>query len=215
MGSLVYATQAVFRLIDQYIYADNRQALEVVKQMGDWAYTKLKSQDETTRKRMIRNEFGGINESFYNLYALTGDERYRWLAEFFYHNEVIDPLKEKRDDLGTKHTNTFIPKVLAEARNYELSANEDSRELSEFFWHTMVGHHTFAPGCSSDKEHFFDTKQFSKHLSGYTGETCCTYNMLKLSKHLFCWNALRKWLIITNVPYIITSWDSRIPKQEW
>ena len=176
-------------LIDQYIYADNRQALEVVKQMGDWAYTKLKPLDETTRKRMIRNEFGGINESFYNLYALTGDERYRWLAEFFYHNEVIDPLKEKCDDLGTKHTNTFIPKVLAEARNYELTGNEDSRELSEFFWYTMVKHHTFAPGCSSDKEHFFDTKQLSKHLSGYTGETCCTYNMLKLSKHLFCWNA--------------------------
>lgn len=31
---------------------------------------------------MIRNEFGGINESFYNLYAATGDERYRWLAHF-------------------------------------------------------------------------------------------------------------------------------------
>jgi hypothetical protein len=23
--------------------------------------------------------------------------------------------------------------------------------------------------------------------TGYTGETCCTYNMLKLSRHLFCW----------------------------
>lgn len=56
--------------------------------------------------------------------------------------------------MGTKHTNTFIPKVLAEARNYELTGNEDSRELSEFFWYTMVKHHTFAPGCSSDKEHF-------------------------------------------------------------
>lgn len=176
-------------LIDQYIYADNSQALEVVKRMGDWAYAKLKPLDEATRQRMIRNEFGGINESFYNLYALTGDEHDRWLAGFFYHNEVIDPLKEGRDDLGTKHTNTFIPKVLAEARNYELSGAQDSRALSEFFWHTMVAHHTFAPGCSSDKEHYFDTKQFSRHLSGYTGETCCTYNMLKLSKHLFCWTA--------------------------
>ena len=55
-----------------------------------------------------------------NLYAITGDERHRWLAQFFYHNEVIDPLKELRDDLGTKHTNTFIPKVIAEARNYQL-----------------------------------------------------------------------------------------------
>ena len=108
-------------LIDQYLYADNKQALEVVTRMGNWAYNKLKPLDEPTRKRMIRNEFGGVNESFYNLYAITGDERYQWLAEFFYHNDVIDPLKEQRDDLGTKHTNTFIPKVLAEARNYELT----------------------------------------------------------------------------------------------
>lgn len=174
-------------LIDQYLYTDNKQALDVVTRMGNWAYNKLKPLDETTRKRMIRNEFGGVNESFYNLYAITGDERYRWLADFFYHNDVIDPLKEQRDDLGTKHTNTFIPKVLAEARNYELTKSAESRTLTDFFWHTMINHHTFAPGCSSDKEHFFDPKQFSKHLTGYTGETCCTYNMLKLSRHLFCW----------------------------
>ena len=37
---------------------------------------------------------GGVTESFYNLYAITGDERHRLLAQFFYHNEVIDPLKE-------------------------------------------------------------------------------------------------------------------------
>lgn len=176
-------------LIDQYLYSDNQKALEVVVRMADWAYHKLKPLDETTRQKMIRNEFGGVNESFYNLYAITGDERHRWLAQFFYHNEVIDPLKELRDDLGTKHTNTFIPKVIAEARNYELTEDENSRKLSDFFWHTMIDHHTFAPGCSSDKEHYFDPARFSKHVSGYTGETCCTYNMLELSRHLFCWTA--------------------------
>lgn len=174
-------------LVDQYLYAGNAKALEVVSDMGNWAYNKLKPQSEETRRKMIRNEFGGVNESFYNLYALTGDDRYKWLAEYFYHNDVIDPLKEQNDDLGTKHTNTFIPKVIAEARNYELTKNEESRKLTDFFWHTMIEHHTFAPGCSSQKEHFFDTKQFSKFLNGYTGETCCTYNMLKLSRHLFCW----------------------------
>ena len=88
-------------LIDQYLYADNGLALEVAKEMGDWAYRKLKPQSEEVRRRMIRNEFGGINESFYNLYALTGNEDYHWLAEYFYHNDVIDPLKELKDDLGT------------------------------------------------------------------------------------------------------------------
>lgn len=176
-------------LIDQYLYADNGQALEVVTRMGDWACRKLKPQTEETRRKMIRNEFGGINEAFYNLYAITGNEDYRWLAEYFYHNDVIDLLKAQKDELGTKHTNTFIPKVIAEARNYELTCGEASRTLADFFWHRMVDYHTFAPGCSSQKEHFFDITRFSNYLNGYTGETCCTYNMLKLSRHLFCWTA--------------------------
>ena len=176
-------------LIDQYLYSGNSQALNLAQGMANWAYAKLHNLDDGVRRKMIRNEFGGINESFYNLYALTGNDDYRWLATFFYHNDVIDPLKKRIDDLGTKHTNTFIPKVLAEARNYELTGDIASKNLSEFFWKTMIDKHTFAPGCSSDKEHFFDTNRFSEHISGYTGETCCTYNMLKLSKHLFCWNA--------------------------
>lgn len=174
-------------LIDQYLYADSKQALEIVIRMADWAYAKLKPLDEATRQKMIRNEFGGINESFYNLYAITGNECYQWLAHYFYHNEVIDLLKAQNTDMGTKHTNTFIPKVIAEARNYELTKDEKSKNLADFFWHLMIDQHTFAPGCSSDKEHYFNPKQFSKHLSGVTGETCCTYNMLKLSRHLFCW----------------------------
>ena len=173
-------------LIDQYLYAENEDALKIAKGMGDWAYNKLQGIREEQRAKMLRNEFGGINEAFYNLYAVTGNENYRWLARFFYHNGVMDPLKQGNSDLGTMHTNTFIPKTLAEARNYELSGDEDSRRLTEFFYDIMLRDHTFVTGCSSDKEHYFPVKDFAKHLSGYTGETCCTYNMLKLARHLFC-----------------------------
>lgn len=173
-------------LIDQYLYAENEDALKIAEGMGDWAYKKLQGIGEEQRAKMLRNEFGGINEAFYNLYAVTGNENYRWLARFFYHNGVMDPLKQGNADLGTLHTNTFIPKTLAEARNYELSGDEDSRRLTEFFYDIMLRDHTFVTGCSSDKEHYFPVKDFAKHLSGYTGETCCTYNMLKLARHLFC-----------------------------
>ena len=176
-------------LIDQYLYADNAQALEIAEGMASWAYAKLNPLSEETRRLMLRNEFGGMPEAFWNLYSLTGNEEHKWLAEWFYHNDVIDPLHEGREEFGTKHTNTFIPKVLAEAREYELTGAFDSHLASDFFWHQMIDHHTFAPGCSSDKEHFFDPVQMSKHVTGYTGETCCTYNMLKLSRHLFCWTA--------------------------
>lgn len=172
-------------LLDQYLYAGSVRALGMARGMGDWAYAKLSVLDESTRLKMIRNEFGGINECFYNLYAVTGDRRYLECAEFFYHPEVIDPLKARNGDMGTKHTNTFIPKVLAEMRRYEITGDTASFALGRFFFDEMVAHHTFAPGCLSDKEHYFDPACFPDHVSGYTGETCCTYNMLKLARHLY------------------------------
>ncbi len=173
-------------LIDQYLYADNKQALEVAMKMGDWAYNKLHGQSEETRRKMLRNEFGGINEAFYNLYAVTADPKYRKMAEYFYHNDVIDPLAEGNTDFGTKHTNTFIPKVIAEARNYELGGSLRSRDIAHLFWNEMTDRHCYVNGSLSQKEHYFDPKKMSKFINGYTGETCCTYNMLKLSRHLFC-----------------------------
>ena len=175
-------------LIDQYLYSGNQQALEVVAKMGDWAYNKLHGQPEETRRLMLRNEFGGMNEAMYNLYAVTGDSRFQELAEYFYHNDVIDPLKEGNTDFGTKHTNTFIPKVIGEARNYELNGDTESKGIAELFWREMTDKHSFATGEVSQKEHFFDPAKMSKFLNGYTGETCCTYNLLKLTRHLFCWN---------------------------
>lgn len=176
-------------LIDQYVYTGNALALDVAEGMASWAYDKLNQLDEDTRRLMLRNEFGGMPEAFWNLYSLTAEPKHRFLAEWFYHNDVVDPLHEGYEDFGTKHTNTFIPKVLAEAREYELTGASDSYLASDFFWHEMIAHHTFAPGCCSDKEHYFDPDKMSEHVTGYTGETCCTYNMLKLSRHLFCWTA--------------------------
>lgn len=176
-------------LIDQYLYSGNHQALTIAKGMGDWAYGKLKDRDAETRRKMLRNEFGGINEAFYNLYSLTGNKDYKWLAEFFYHADVLDPLRQGNYDFGTKHTNTFIPKLIGEARNYEISGDTSSRAIAAGFWKNVVNHHTFASGSCSQKEHFFPVDRFSKYINGYTGESCCTYNMLKLSRHLFSWTA--------------------------
>ena len=175
-------------LIDQYQLCGNEQALEMAKGMGDWAYNKLKPLSEETRKKMIRNEFGGFNETMYELYALTKDEKYLWVANYFYHNEKIDPLKNGNNDLGTNHANTFIPKLLGEARNYEMFGAKDSRKAAELLFWTLANDHAFVTGELSDKEHLFKPSAQSKHLSGYDGENCCTFNLLKLADHLFSWN---------------------------
>ena len=179
-------------MIDQYQMMGNEKALEMAKGMGDWAYNKLKPLSEETRKKMIRNEFGGFNEAKYELYALTQDERYLWVARYFYHNEKIDPLKAGNPDLGTNHANTFIPKLLGEARNYELFGAKDSRKAAELLFWTLVNDHAFVTGELSDKEHLFKPTEQSKHLTGYDGENCCTYNLLKLADHLFSWNPSSK-----------------------
>ncbi|MGN0282445.1 MAG: beta-L-arabinofuranosidase domain-containing protein [Prevotella sp.] len=175
-------------LIDQYTMCDNKTALDVARGMGDWAADKLLKLDDETRRRMLRNEFGGFNEAMYNLYAITRDERHLQVARYFYHNDKVDPLKQGNADLGTNHANTFIPKLLGECRNYEMFGSDDSRQAAELLFWTLANDHAFVTGEVSDKEHLFKPETQSKHLTGYDGENCCTYNLLKLADHVFGWN---------------------------
>ena len=189
-----YTLHKIFSgLIDQYLYCNNKQALDIVSKMGSWAYKKLQPVTPEQRTKMLRNEFGGINESFYSLYAITGNKEYKWLGEFFYHNETLDALKEGKDILNTKHANTYIPKLLGLSREYEIEGKGDGDSIADFFWQTVMDHHSFVTGSNSDKEHFFKPDEQSKHLTGYTGESCNVYNMLKLSNHLYTHTANIKY----------------------
>lgn len=180
-------------LIDQYLYCDNQEALDIVIKAASWAYQKLMPLSEEQRKLMLRNEFGGTNEAFYNLYSITGNPEHKRLAEFFYHADVLDPLEKHNSDLYMKHANTFIPKLIGEARNYELFSNERSKDIATFFWNTVYDHQTYCTGGNSHKEKFIQSDSISKNLTGYTQETCNTNNMLKLTRHMFCWDANPKY----------------------
>lgn len=180
-------------LIDQYLYSDNKEALDIMEKAASWVYQKLMPLSEEQRALMLRNEFGGVNEAFYNLYAITGNPEHKNLAEFFYHADVIDTLAEHKANLYFKHANTFIPKVIGEARNYELHNSERSKDIANFFWNTVIDHQTYCTGGNSHKEKFIQSDSISKNLTGYTQETCNTNNMLKLTRHLFCWDANAKY----------------------
>lgn len=176
-------------LIDQYTMCHNDTALAVAKRMGEWAYGKTHALGDDVRRRMLRNEFGGFNDAMYQLYQITGDGRFLETARFFYHNEKIDPLKAGNADLGTAHANTFIPKLLGECRNYDLTGSEESRRAAELLFRTLSQEHAFVTGEVSDKEHLFPPSEQHKHLTGYDGENCCTFNLLKLASKVFSWNA--------------------------
>jgi uncharacterized protein len=176
-------------LIDMYQYAGNKQALDIVVKMGDWAFHKLEDLSPEQLAIMQKNEFGGMIEAAYNLYSITGNINDKKLAEFFYDHKILDPLANREDKLVKHHANTQIPKITGEARGYELTSDEKQKTIADFFWQTVIDHHTYATGGNSDYEFFFEPDQISKHISRATTETCNTYNMLKLTRHLFTWTA--------------------------
>ncbi len=50
----------------------------------------------------------------------------------------------------------------------------------------MTGTRSFATGGHGDVEHFFPVGKFAEHLgSAKTMETCCTHNMLRLTRSLY------------------------------
>ncbi|QEM07169.1 glycoside hydrolase family 127 protein [Mucilaginibacter rubeus] len=176
-------------LIDAYWYAGNAQALDVVTKMASWAYHKIIPLNEVQLALMLRNEFGGMNEAWYNLYAITGNPDHKKLGDLFYHHAVLDPLAAGQDKLNRMHANTVIPKITGEARAYELTGNATDKAIVSNFWDNVIHNQTYVIGSNSDKEHFIEPGKISKYITGYTGETCNTYNLLKVTRHLFTWDA--------------------------
>ncbi|MFO1476739.1 MAG: glycoside hydrolase family 127 protein [Verrucomicrobiota bacterium] len=175
-------------LLDVYQYCDDREALAVLKRMAEWLRRRVDKLSTEQMQAALSNEHGGMNEVLANLYAVTGNRDYAVLARAFNHEAVLGPLAAGEDKLDGLHANTQIPKIIGAARQYELSADPRFRDIATNFWRYVALNRSFVIGGHSDKEHFFPTNEFSKHLSPETAETCNTYNMLKLTRHLFAWD---------------------------
>ncbi len=174
-------------LVDAYLYCNNIKALKVATHMADWVDHTLKNLNEEQLQKMLRCEFGGMNDVLANIYAITGNKKYLELSYKFHDDFVMKPLSQKIDPMPGKHSNTNVPKAIGSARQYELTGNESDKTIASFFWQTMVHHHTYVIGGNSNYEHCGDEDKLNDRLSDNTCETCNTYNMLKLTRHLFSW----------------------------
>ena len=125
----------------------------------------------------------------HNLYAITKKPEYLIFADLFDRAWVLDPLAMGRDQLAGLHANTHIPQVIGFARHYELTGDDRDRRAAAYFWSQVTAHHSYATGSDSKGEHFLPPDVEAKGLSADTGETCNVYNMLKLTQHIFTWNA--------------------------
>jgi len=177
-------------LLDMYVHCDNEEAFEAAKRMAAWCKSRCdKLSDEDMHRMLDRTEQGGMNEAFANLYGLTGDRQWLDLSRRFVQKRYVEPLARGEDRLKGEHVNSFIPNIIGTARQYELSGDELDRRIADYFWSQVTSARCYCTGGTSNQEHWrSDPHELAGQLSDHTQETCCTYNMLKLTRHLFCWN---------------------------
>jgi DUF1680 family protein len=176
-------------LLAAYDLCGNQTALNISVKFADWLETIIHGLNDSLVQVMLRCEHGGINESLAELYAITRDEKYLQMSKVFYHKAILDSLAAGVDVLPGKHANTQIPKLIGLARLYELTGDSVYRKTAEFFWDRVVNHHSYVTGGHGDHEYFGKPDQLARRLSDGTTETCNVYNMLKLTNHLFSWEA--------------------------
>ena len=175
-------------LLDQHTLMGNAQALDVLQGMARWVGRWVQPLGEERMQRVLEVEYGGMNEVLYNLEAVTNNRYYGWVAHRFDHERIFAPLAVDRDELKGLHVNTTIPKIIGAARRYELTGEVRYRHIAEYFWREVTGHRAYCTGGTSNNEDWeSDPDVLSTQLSGYTQEDCTTYNMQKLTRHVFAW----------------------------
>jgi len=175
-------------LLDAHEQCGNARALTVLTGMADWIKFRVDRLTPEQMQASLDTEFGGMNEVLANLFAVTGNPDHLRLARAFDHRRMFDPLALREDRLDGFHANTQIPIMIGAAREYELTGEARYREIATTFWQRVAQHRSYVIGGQSDGEHFFPTSEFARHLGPDTCETCNTYNMLKLTRHLFGWD---------------------------
>lgn len=173
-------------LADAWQYTGSEKAKELLDSYCAWAVQLTSGLTDLQVQEMLKSEHGGLNESFAEASAITGDSSYLNLARRFSDRTILNPLLAGKDMLTGLHANTQIPKVIGYMRIAELSGDRQWAAAADFFWHTVVSHRTVAIGGNSVREHFHPADDFSGMTESREGpETCNSYNMLKLTRHLF------------------------------
>jgi DUF1680 family protein len=175
-------------LFEAQTHCGNNQALEVATKLAGFIDSVFAALNDEQVQKMLNCEHGGINESMAELYARTKDKRWLALSERIRHQRTLGPMFAQTDALQNLHANTQIPKVIGLARLYELTNKPEYSTAANFFWQNVTTKYSYVIGGNSDREYFQAPNSISKHITEQTCESCNTYNMLKLTRHLFAWN---------------------------
>jgi DUF1680 family protein len=218
-----YTQHKIMRgLLDAYYHTGNTQARDVAVTMADWAHLALTVGDKNhpdyagpiTRDNLnymwdlyIAGEFGGANEVFPEIYAITGDAKHLETAKAFDNREsLFGACVENRDILvvtpqnrpGRRrperlHANTHVPQFIGYLRVFEHTGDQEYFTAAKNFYGMVVPHRMFAsggaggnyPGSNNNVELFQNRGNIANAIAQGGAETCTTYNLIKLARNLF------------------------------
>lgn len=154
----------------------------------------------------IAGEVGGMAESLARLSEMTGtaEEKQHLLeaANYFDSPAFFDPLSKNIDAIRTRHANQHIPMVTGALRSFRGNNNPYYYNLAQNFWTMIQGRYRYAMGGVGNGEMFRQPySQMTSMCTNVTSwggrelhpeptinETCCAYNLAKLTKDLNCFN---------------------------
>ena len=154
----------------------------------------------------IAGEVGGMAESLSRLAEMVSNptEKAHLIeaANCFDSPAFFDPVSKNIDDIRTRHANQHIPMIVGALRSYITNGNPYYYNLAYNFWNLVQGRYTYAMGGVGNGEMF--RQPYSQILSMNTSvqsdfqhnmypnpdinETCCAYNLAKLTKDLNCFD---------------------------
>ena len=194
--------------------AISEKALTIARDMGLWVWNRLHyrtyvKKDGTQAERRerpgnryemwnmyIAGEVGGMAESLARLSMMVSDkeqrERLLEAATCFDSPAFFDPLARNVDAIRTRHANQHIPMITGALKCYEAGADAYYYQVAQNFWHMIQGRYRYAMGGVGNGEMFrlpyTQMLSMANNPEPTLNETCCAYNLAKLTKDLNCFN---------------------------
>ncbi len=182
-------------LRDAWLYAGNEEAKKIFLKFCDWANYITSNYTDAQMQSMLDIEHGGMNEVLADAFQMTGDEKYLQAAKRFSHHMLLDAMAVGKDNLDNKHANTQVPKAVGFQRIGEQENDNKYLKAAQFFWETVTSNRSLAFGGNSRREFFPSVTSCSDFVNEAEGpESCNSYNMLRLTQHLFRLDPLAKYI---------------------
>ncbi|MEU1405957.1 beta-L-arabinofuranosidase domain-containing protein [Streptomyces sp. NPDC005728] len=185
-----YTAHKILRgLLDAHLATGDERALDLASGMGDWMYARLSRLPADTLQRMwglfSSGEYGGIVEAICDLHERTGKAEHLALARLFDLDRLIDACAAGTDVLDGLHANQHIPIFTGLVRLYDATGEQRYLTAAKNFWRMVVPHRMYGIGGTSTGEFWKARDVIAGTIGATNAETCCAYNMLKLSRSLF------------------------------